>query len=135
MSQTLTCTHIHATLGACTHHITETYDTYKCICTSSSAADSSRTDWIDWTDWLDRHVEEVGERGNVLPMLVVSLSSTVPFLRSESETAWGRGRCFGLLCGGDCFTEGRGCEREREEEGESMSKVAYMYAVIYYSCH
>lgn len=66
--------------------------------TSSLSVVSSRTDWIDWTDWLERQVEEVGERGNVLPMLVVSLSS---FKASESEKVCARGLCFGFLGGGE----------------------------------
>lgn len=55
-------------------------------------------DWMDWTDWLDKQVEEVGERGRVLPTLTVSLSCFEASLRADSDFG------FSLLDGGDCLT-------------------------------
>ena len=57
---------------------------------------------MDWTDWLERQVEEVGERGRVLPTLTVSLSCLEASWSSDLET---RDLGFSLLEGGDCLTD------------------------------
>ena len=76
---------------------------YSLIHTSSLGAvvSSCTADWMDWTDWLDRQVDEVGERGRVLPTLTVSLSCFEASLSADSET---RDFGFSLLDGGDCLT-------------------------------